>query len=102
MNLSFLMLATIGGINILYIILQGMAPGAPSLKLGFTRFFVYEPGIGFVWLIGLFLLAATLRFYLLFSKNNQQRILLNRISWTILVLLLLIEGLVIADFSGVF
>ena len=102
MSFLFLMSATIGGINIFYIIISGMAPGAPGLKWGFTRFFLYAPGPGFFLLIGLFLLAITLRSCMLFVKDSPSKLLLNRISWGVLIILLLIEGLMIADFSRLF
>jgi hypothetical protein len=94
----FFALSTIGGMNIFYIMVRGMI-NAPGLKWPFTQFFVYEPGLGFFQLIVLLLVALGLRFYLLFARNSPAKILLNRMAWAVLIVLLGIEGLIIADFE---
>jgi hypothetical protein len=97
--ISFFMLIAIAGVNIFYIFIRGMAPGASSLKLSFTRFFVYEPGLGFLWLIILWIVTLILKAAASQVKNSTTRILLERISWATLILLLAIEGAIFADFS---
>jgi hypothetical protein len=98
---SFSMLMTIAGVNFLYIFIRGMAPGASPLKLPFTRFFVYEPGLGFFWLVGMWVVASILKVCSSFIKDTSTRILLKKISWAALILLLAIEGLIFADFEGI-
>lgn len=96
----FSLLSVIGGIIICYLVLLGMAPGVKSLK--FTGVFLYGPGLGFFWLIIWLFLAIALQIYARLLKNMLQQVLWKQISWAILILLLIIEGLMVAEFEGLF
>jgi hypothetical protein len=96
----FSLLSVIGTFAILYSIVLGMSPGVSSLK--FTRFFMYGPGLGFFWLVILLLLAIVLQIYARLIKNKTKKLLWNKISWAVLILLLIIEGVMIAEFAGLF
>lgn len=95
----FFILAVISGVIILYLIILGIAPGVKPLD--YTGFFLYEPGPGFLLLVGWLFLASILQIYAWAIKKLRQGSksrLWNRISWAGLVLLLTLEAIMIADF----
>lgn len=101
--LLFMILAAISGVIILYLIILGMAPGVKPLE--FTGFFLYGPGPGFFLLIGLLIFAIVIQIFAWVLRNSRQiskSILCNRISWVALILLLILEAVMIADFGELF
>lgn len=99
----FVLIAGISAVITLYLILLGMAPGVKPL--GFTGFFLYGPGPGFFLLIAWLILALMLQIFAWVLRNSQKTsasILVNRISWLTLLLLLILEAVMLADFHGIF
>jgi hypothetical protein len=96
---SFFLLVTIDIIMLLYIILLGIAPGVKPLT--YTKFFLYGPGLGFFWLVGGLALAIALQFCRYCSKIKQRKLIFDRLSWTILLLLSVLECVMIADFHDI-
>ncbi len=99
----FLLLVSIGTVMTLYLIILGMAPGVKPLD--FTGFFLYAPGPGFFLLIAWLIFALILQIFAWVLRNTQQTssgILANRISWIALLLLLILETVMIADFYDLF
>ncbi len=96
----FSLLSGISGLTIFYLGLLGMAPGVKSLK--FTRVFMYGPGLGFLWLIIWLLLAIAMQIYARLLKNKGKKLLWHKISWAVLILLLITQGLMVAEFMGIF
>jgi uncharacterized membrane protein len=101
-RILFFALTTISGMNIFYIFIRGMAPGASALKSPFTRFFLYSPNPGFFWLVESILISLILQIYVLVSKKTAVSLVLNQIAWITLILALTIECSIIADFQGLF
>lgn len=102
-RILFWLLSLVGSLLILFLILLGMAPGVKPLD--FTGFLLYGPGPGFLWLLGLLLLASVLQICSLALGFRQQRHLSqlsNRLSWIGLILLLILEAVMIADFQELF
>jgi hypothetical protein len=99
----FFPLVGISTVFMLYLIILGMAPGVKPLE--FTGFFLYGPGPGFFLLIAWLILALLLQIFAWVLRNSQQTsasVLVNRISWITLLLLLILEAVMLADFYDLF
>jgi hypothetical protein len=102
-RILFWLLSLVGSLLMLFLILLGMAPGVKPLD--FTGFLLYGPGPGFLWLLGLLLLASVLQICSLalgFRRQRHPSQLSNRLSWIGLILLLILEAVMIADFQELF
>lgn len=93
---AFFLLVEIGIAMLVYIIILGMSPGVKLLT--YTGFFLYGPGLGFFWLVGGLALAITLQVCRYCLKIKRRKLIFDRLSWTILLLLTVLECVMIADF----